>query len=222
MAFDTLGSLITRVEKRISEVAGTSVQIYSEDAFGALIQEGYDFCVKQVWWPHLMVWEKRDLDGVTGRPNTDITTIQTYGDIRAVFTDMSNRPLPELPRDFNPFLSLISNTTAQYIEADNTKSRLFHVWPVTATNTLYIHGRELQSTPFTESDVVNFDALALVNYASWKAVVDDGTNPGQAMAIEATFNKRMAQLIDEYNSKPIQLDPAVNPTMYGWQEFPYG
>lgn len=219
MAYKTLGELVVACEKRLSEVAGTSVQVYSEDTLAYLIQEGFDFASNQAWWPHLMVWEQRTLDGTNGRPNTDITSIQDYGSIRAIFRDGSNRPMAELPRDVNPFT--ITGTTAQYISADNTANRLFHVWPKTAVGSVAIHGMRGRSADFTADDLVEFDEVALLNYACWKYSGDEGTNPGQCEDFKATFNQRMKQLLDEYNSKPIQLDPATtNAQLYGWQEMP--
>lgn len=219
MAFKTLGELIVACEKRLSEVAGTAVQVYSEDTLAYLIQEGYDFCINQAWWDHLMVWEQRTLDGINGRVTNDITTIQDYFDIRAVFRDGSDRPLPTLPRDLNPFR--LSGTTPLYYGADQTPRRLLSVWPKTATGVIFIHGRQTRATDFSADDVVMFDDVAMLNYACWKMSSDDGANPGQVEDFKATFNQRMKQLLDDYNSKPIQLDPAVaSPTLYGWQEMP--
>jgi hypothetical protein len=220
MAFKTLGELVVSCEKRLSEVAGTAVQVYSEDTLAYLIQEAFDFATKQLWWDHLMVWEQRVLDGVNGRVTADITSVQDYENIRAVFREGSDRPLPTLPRDLNPFT--LNGTTPQYISADvSVANRHFNVWPKTATGNVYIHGKTTRAADFTADDVVSFDEVAIINYVCWKASSDDGANPGQIEDFKITFSQRMKQLIDDYNSKPIQLDPATGSTsLYGWQEMP--
>lgn len=221
MVFLTLSNLIAKVEARISEVSGPSVQTYSEDTIAGLLQEAYDYVIREAWWDHLMSWQTIALDGTTGKSTSDITCCSDFIDIRAVFTPVSSRPLPTLPRDFNPYM-ILGNNIAQYLEADLTPNRLFHVWPLTAQGNLYLHGRKSRAADFGPADTLSFDPIALTNYAAWKMTIDDATNPGQVSAFEEAFNKRIKQLKDAYNAKPIQLDPAVNPTMYGWQEFPYG
>ena len=233
MAFLSLSDLIVRVESRLSEVPGMAVQTYSEDTYAVLLQEAFDFLASQAWWPHLMNWYPCTLDGSTGQINeflngatwtkTFNNKVFRYEDIRAVFTDMSNKPLPELPRDFNPYLST-GNNMATYIEASNTAGKLFRVWPMTATNMLYVHARTTrdQAVDFQSTDIVPFDTVALVNYAAWKSSVDDATNQGQSNLFEQTMSNRIKQLLDAYNSKPVMLDPSINPTFYGWQEYPNG
>lgn len=206
--FLSIDDLIIKTEKRLSEVPGTSTQLYAEDIIAEHLIEGFEFCAEKRWWSHLMQWYPVTLDGVAGIPNADFNpTIDKFKNIRAVFASDRNRPLPILSSTINPFL--ITGSRALYVEPfSGPPNRLFRVWPLTSTNTLYVHARLIPSSADykDQTTILKFEPDILANYAAWMVATDEGTNPGQIN----TFEQRFLQLLSEENSKanemPIILD----------------
>jgi hypothetical protein len=221
----TIGTdLLAKVETELSQVSGYGTQTYGDDRILQLIWNTFQVCAKKVWWPHLMQWNQYALDGVTGKPTTAQKAV-VFGDIRAVFppqaSSMRGRPLSRLPNDLNPFA--LVGAVARYIEGldgvTNEDAKVFRVWPLTATGSVAVHERVIPAT-FLPTDNVPFDDLALIYGACWQYFVDDGSNPRSEVKFQDLYNLRMKQLLDDYNNKPIELDPRISMTVDTWVELP--
>jgi hypothetical protein len=220
MQFKTLGNLVLGVERRLSQVPGTGVQLYAEDTIVQLIQNGFNALFTDTFWPHLCVWEQNVVDGSTGTLTSDFTYINSFYDIQSVYVGTTDAQLRILPSNFNPFK--LTGTSALYMEAiaeDVDENRLFKVYPITATSTLYVYGRAHPGNFTSSSTIVKMDAQALELYAAWKYLSDDGSNPGQIEDVKKEFTNRLQQLKVAMNSKPIDINPnATSVYNNGWTE----
>jgi len=206
----TLTQLITRVADRLSMVSGTGVQIYAEDRIAEMIQHKFDVLFADVFWPQFCTWATYTLDGTLGVITTDLTElIKEFDDIQVIFPEKSNRSLTKLSQlTNNPFL--LSGTTPIHFESlgptdTNKTTKVFNVWPKTATGDLNIRFRTKPDT-FVGSDTIDFDEQALILGATYDYLEDDGTNPNASQKFQSMFEARVRQLKDMFNSGPIALD----------------
>lgn len=209
----TLTELITRVEDRLSMVAGQGAQIYAEDRIKEMIQHKFDVLFLEHFWPQHCTWSQYILDETLGVVTTDLTDkIRKIEDIQAIFHNNNSTPIPKLnPLSVNPFG--LSGTRPLHYEGlsnafSNRTSRVFHIWPHSSTGTLTIRYRTKPDT-FVATDEVDFDDQALILGATFDYLEDDGTNPNATQKFQSMFESRVSQLTNELNSGPIALDPAV-------------
>lgn len=220
-AWKTLDQLITLVEQELSQVPGTAVQLYSEDTIAAKIQQGFDFVFEDTWLQNYMVWETVTLDGTTGRPSSNFSSIKRVEDIRAIFRSSSSiytdRPLPNVPEDINP--NNLTGTTVRYWEGYNEASpaKLIQCWPITATDTLNVRGRAHPGF-FADTDAIKVDYHLLVAYAAWAYITDDESAPDSAAKFLNQFETRLAQYKKRIARRPIILDPARATVPDQWYE----
>lgn len=209
-------ALISDTLLAIGQVNGIGAQIYSEDTIANALQRTFNLVFSELWWPDYMTWYTRTLDGTVGIPTADITTVDSFNDIRAVFQGTSNRPLDQTPRNINP--NLMTGTTPVYVEAyRDTDDKVFRVWPATSTGTVYIHARD-KPTDFTLNDSVLMDEDLLVAGAAYDQLEDDGANPGATEKFQSVFRDRLLQLKQMYSRMPIRLDPRAGSVPTEWYE----
>lgn len=211
----TLNDIIQETIKELSMVPGQNVQVYAEDRVALAIRSAFDLAFSEIWYDEYMSWFTRTLDGVAGIVTADMDNVNVFGDIRAIFVPNSDRPLPVLPRDINPFR--LTGTTPIFIEGRNAPERPFTVWPLTATGTVHVHARVRPAT-FDLTDVIAMDELFLRFAAAWMISEDDGNNPGATQKFQTLMDRRFTQLKNKYNNKPIILDPAVPQNTNEWFE----
>ena len=206
MAISTIGEIIQRTIKQLHQVQGTGVQIYAEDIIAEHVIATFNLVFDEVWWDGYMEWYERVLDGVDGVVTEVLEGVRRFEDVRAVFADGSDRPLPLLPRDFNPFG--LDGSMGLFIEAlpEDAPSKIIQFWPKTATSTVAIHARK-QPKDFYPETVLKVDADLLVYGAGWDYLEADGTVPAQASKMQVKFEARLKQIKKLYSSKPIALDP---------------
>lgn len=206
----TLAELIDRVINRLSMVSGTGVQIYAEDRIAEMIQHKFDVLFDEEYWPQFTTWSTFALDGTLGLITTDVTElIKKVDDIQVIFPEGSERALTKLSGlTRNP--NLLSGTQPLHYEALSSAnalrtSRVFNVWPKTATGNLNVRYRTKPDN-FVATDTVDFDDQALILGAAYDYLEDDGTNPNATQKFQAMFDSRVSQLKDNHNSAPISLD----------------
>jgi hypothetical protein len=209
----TLTQLITRTADRLSMVAGTGVQIYAEDRIAEMIQHKFDVLFEEVFWPQFMTWATWTLDGTLGIVTTDVTSLlKRYEDIRVIYPDASTTPLTKMSAlTTNPFT--LSGTTPIHYEAlgptdANKASRIFQIWPKSATGDVIVQYRTKPDT-FVSTDEIDFDDQALILGATFDYLEDDGTNPNATQKFQLLFEARVKQLKNSFNSAPISLDPVT-------------
>ena len=201
-----MNALVQLCIKRISQVDGVGVQLYAEDRLVDMIQHKFEELAIRDWWPWLMSWVTLTLDGVTGSHTTDLSsTVRDHRDIRAIFIDGRRNPMKKLPTTVNPYL--LSGTTPMYYELINSPTKLFKVWPITATGTLYAHVRTIAARYNISTTEVPFDPEALVLGTAYDYLVDDGTNPDASNKMRDMFDARVNELLKQNVGKNLTLNP---------------
>jgi len=209
----TLAQLIARTEDRLSMVAGTGVQVYAEDRIGEMIQHKFDVLFDEAFWPQFLTWATWALDATLGVVTTDLTDlVKRFDDIRVIFPENSNTSLTKIAAlTTNP--ETLAGTTPIHFEslgpaATNKATRVFNVWPKTATGNIVVQYRTRPDT-FTTTDEIDFDDQALILGATFDYLEDDGTNPNATQKFQLLFEARVKQLKNTLNNAPISLDPVT-------------
>lgn len=224
--FDTLENLIQRTIVTLAQVPGSGTQLYSEDRIAELLQQVYTINSDKFWIPEQMSWRSAPLDEAAGLPTLDWANINSYKDIRAIFFNSSQRPLPRLPSDMNPFT--VSGTSGRFQEPlakddepSTTSNRLFRIWPLTATGTVRIHARVRSTSLFRDpTNTIYFDDVAMINGAAFMYAADDGANPGSVAKFQTVYEGRINEIQDNLNRQPIVLDPRSPMGGDQWSEWP--
>ncbi len=211
----TLTQLTQRVTRRIGQVPGSSVQVYSETAIAEMIQHIFDVLFVRAWWEQFMHWQTLTLDGTTGVVTTDIEAqtnpVVRFADIRIIFPGTSDRELGRFTATRNP--TNITGTLPRFIEPFGT--RIFRVVPVTATGEVTIHYKS-KPTNFVSADEIDFDEQVLVLGATYDYLEDDGTNPGATEKFLNLFNSRVKALLAERHNIPIDSNPYRQSSVSQW------
>jgi hypothetical protein len=217
----TLAQLNTRVQARLSMASGTGVQTYAEDRISEMIQYRFDTLFEMRWWSQFFTFATYTLDGTLGVVTTDLTDlIKRYDDLAVIYVTDSNKPLTEVTMTKRNVLLLAGTTPIQFsglgpTDANKT-SRVFQIWPKASTGTIEVGFRTKPDT-FAPSDVVDFDDQALILGATFDYLEDDGANPNATAKFERMYRDRETQLLRNYDSGPISLDPsAALPQTFGF------
>ncbi len=202
----TFAKLIERTSIRLSQVAGASVQLYSEDRIAEMIQHKFDVLFDEAWWGQFVTFgESMTLDGSTGVVTIDLSAkIKRFEDIRVIYPDDSNTPLSALPEaTLNP--DTITGTTPAFFSQNTSSTKVFKIWPIASTGDIQVTYRT-KPDDFVPSDEVNFDEQALILGASYDYAEDDGTNPAATDKLQNMFESRVKQLRNLRNETPVALD----------------
>jgi hypothetical protein len=213
----TLAALITDVQKELYQSPGPGVQVYSQDRIMSLIQQAYEHCYKDHFWPQFRRREIRTLNGTTGLVTAPFTYIQDWEDIQHVFREHSDRPLPITPASFNALGYGPNGGNPRFIEATGD-ANLFRVYPADAEGQVEVVGRTSLITPFVLTDTVPFDHLCLIHFAAWSYFTDDASNPAAALKHQGLFETRIDKLKDDSTQHAVQLNPQSGYIPDRWYE----
>ena len=221
----TLTELTTRVVDRLSMTAGTGVQIYAEDRIAEMIQHKFDVLFSEAFWPQFCTWYTWTLDGTLGIVTTDLTSIlKRYEDIQVIFPENSTTAITKMSAlTTNPFE--LSGIVPIHYEAlgptsSNKTSRVFQIWPKSATDDIIVRVRTKPDT-FVGTDEIDFDDQALILGSVFDYLEDDGTNSNATQKFQLLFEARVKQLKNEFNNGPISLDPVTAlPQTFSFVELP--
>ncbi len=215
----TFSELISRTTTRLSMVSGRGVQVYAEDKIAEMLQHKFDILFDEEFWPQFKSINQYTLDGTLGVVTADLTSVlKRFIDIQSVLLGNTTTQLPILPTSVNPFA--LSGTTPLYIDAINTASKRFNVWPKSATGTITVRLRT-KPDPFGGDDEVDFDDQLLILGAAYDYLEDDASNPGATQKFEAMFDSRRKQWHRMLNSLPVTLDPITQlPQSFEFTELP--
>lgn len=218
----TFDDIINRTITRLSQLTGASVQTYSIDRIGEMVQHKFDVLFDETWWHQFMYWEPITLSNTTGEPaapTADLTALSNplkrFDDIKAIYPPNSNKPLPYLPENVNP--DNITGSAARFVEPVGTTGKIFRILPVTVTDVVNMHYRSKPDN-FVTGDTVNFDDQALILGATYDYLEDDGTNPGATEKMKDMFESRVRQLKKLRAQLPSALDPRLTETLDEWRE----
>lgn len=218
--FKTLSDLMTEVKQRISLVPGLAVQVYGEDKIASYLRERFESFAREpaFWWPWLMDWRTGALDGITGVPAADamFEDVDSWDDVRGMFLNNDQRPLPQLPQEVNPF-TFSFGSGQRYAEFHNSVTKRVRVWPLATTGTLYAHVRVVPSVTDLD-DTMPFDWIALVNGACYKMSEDDGGNPAQSRKFLGLAEDALKRVKLAASQQPYILDPRVGTIPNDWAE----
>lgn len=201
MADKTLSTLITNVQRSLYQVAGISVQVYSQDNIGAMLQRAFDFIFDDYTWKRFSTFEQYTLDEVTGRVTVPVnTTFKSYDDILRIYPVDSDMPLAKMSIERNP-ANYQGSRAIQYC-ADPVN--IFRVVPITAVGDIVVQG-QMRPNEFALNDPVPFDNVALEMFACWQYAVDDAANGAMADKFQGLFETRLKQLKSNQDIEPISL-----------------
>jgi hypothetical protein len=217
-AFKTLEELTQDTVKLLSQVPGTSVQTYAEERINQFIQLVFDTVFDKLWWDEYMQWFQTSLDGTSGLPSSDISTIRRFMDIKSVFNAGSDLPIPRLPSEnMNPFN--ITGTQVRFIGQSNTvEGKVLKCYPITSTNAIVIHARLQPEDSFGDEDEIKIDPWLLVLGATYMYLEDDGTNPGATEKYQNLYEDRFETLRMANNDDRVILDKYSEEVPTTWNE----
>ena len=211
--------------QKLGQVTGTGTQIYSEDAIADLIRDAFYQESRRLWLGRQMAWFQRTLDGSTGVITTNIgladgattgTGVLRFEDIKAVWLGTQSTPLPVLSGEINPYVTTYASV---FIEPTNDPLKLFRIWPLATTGTVYIRARQLPIALLGD-DTVLLESDVLMYRACWEYCADDGANPGAEAKFKARYQDAVKLLSVEQTAKPIQIDPRFGALPTGYTEYP--
>lgn len=206
MADKTLSQLITNVQRSLYQVAGISVQVYSQDNIAAMIQRAFDFVFDDYDWKRFYTFEQYTLDEVTGRATIPINTVfKEFDDISKVFPFDSDLPLSKLSSERNP-AKYVGTSPIQYC-ADPIN--VIRVVPITAVGDIIVTG-QMRPNAFILTDIVPFNSDAIEMFACWQYSADDGANPTMTDKFQGLFETKLKQLKDNQDIEPISLSMGRN------------
>ncbi len=217
-AFKTLDEVTQDAVQLLSQVPGTSVQTYAEDRIAQFIQLVFDTVFDKLWWDEYMEWFQTSLDGTTGTPTSDISTIQRFMDIKSVYNEGSDLPLPRLPSEnINPFN--ITGSKVRFIDQSNTTTgKILKCYPITSTNNIVIRARLQPTTAFGGDEVIKIDPWLLTLGATYFYLEDDGTNPGATEKYQNLYEDRFETLRSANNDDRVILDKYSEEVPTTWNE----
>lgn len=211
----TLAQIVQLAITKLDEVAGTSVQTYSEPRLENSIQSVFDQIFDMEFWPQYSAWYTWALDGATGTVTTDISSIVLRrDDIAAVYREGASRPLPIVPKHTNPYVAYGGGTTPLALELFNG-AKLFRCWPLTSTGNVNVYAR---TVPSLASGAINFDSDCLALGAAYEYIEADASNPGLADMFRGRFEERLKTLRQNVHQFNIPYNAAAQTTNTEWFE----
>lgn len=201
MADKLLSTLITNVQRSLYQVAGISVQVYSQDNIAAMIQRAFDFVFDDYTWKRFSTFEQYTLDEVTGRVTVPVNSVfKQYDDIIRIYPADSDMPLAKMSLERNPAMYQGSRAIQYCADPIN----IFRVVPITAVGDIVVQG-QVRPNDFILTDVVPFDSVAIEMFACWQYAVDDSANSAMADKFQGMFETRLKQLKSNQDAEPVSL-----------------
>ena len=210
----TLNQIVQDAIALLSQANGTGTQRYSQPRLELIVNNLFDQLYARQWWPDLMDFFDLPLDGMNGLPVGDMSAIKRYADIKTVFYDGGDVPLPQLPSTMNP--NNVADGMGLYVSPQSAVAdKVFRVWSKTATGRVQFWAR-LHPGRYTANQIVKFDGTALALGAAWAYAEDDGTNPGATQKFQNMFDNRINVLENELKDKPLITRPGYNTIPQQW------
>lgn len=198
--FDTI---VQRTIKLIRQVAGSSVQTYSQPLIEDMVNQAFDFVNAKRFWDQYTRWSLTNaLNGTTGIIVNSLKEaadeIITWADIEAVLPDEgSDKKLPHLPKHVNP--ARLTGTRAMYIEGlpashPDFATHVIQFWPKASTGNFSIRHRYRPKPIFIDDDEIHFDELMMVYAATYLYLKDDGAVPDMVDEYKTLFDIRFRDI----------------------------
>lgn len=203
----TVTNLITKVQHEIGEVAGDSVQIYSEDRILDKLKQCFNLVYTKYGWPHYTEWMELSLDGTTGKITTNaFQNVKGPEDLLFITRAGENKQLGLLPSDVNPFV--LSGTNIAYmsylpVTDSDYGNKIIQFWPKTATQDVVVKAR-IYPTTFNSNTELWLDEDMLVYGTSWMILADEGLNPDSVDKNKELFDMRYGDIIASFANMAIE------------------
>lgn len=168
--------LVGQVQDEVSQRPGPVTLLYGDAVIRRALVRAFNDVFERHFWKDHCKWVQDTLDGTTGTVVGDLSYINRYQDILAIFHESSPFPLQELPTSMNPS-RIGPSSSAMYRTAYNVHysvdppvqpfptadSKKFAVVPVAATGAVGFWCR-IHPGDFAAQDtyIVPFDSDALV------------------------------------------------------------
>lgn len=188
------------------ELAGSGVQMFSEDRVFDFAVRAFDMLFKKYPWHQYRKWYQLTLDGALGIITTDaLEKVKDFEDFFYVSRDGDEECLPLWPKDRNPYGRSIggSSTTVQFwtsLHVDNANyiKRKLQFYPVTSTGLINVGAMEYPLSTIAESwdweDVWYIDRQLLVYATAFVGLVADDLNSNAASVISKLMNDRFSDI----------------------------
>lgn len=223
----TLAEAVDETIRRLSEVPGTSTQVYSEERVVRLLNSAFKFIRSDCDWPELMQWYTRTLDGTTGKMTARIPNTVGPKDIKGILPVNSDIKLAALPTTINPN-NLVGNGQPRWVQLlgavddpfVNGEKFLFRLWPFNSTgdfNILVKHNKVWKSSHDLETELW-LDDEAMILHVCMREVSSDGANQAEQADFAEQFKDRMKQIRRDNLNLPSDLNPGSMTTPYSWYD----
>jgi hypothetical protein len=220
----TVADIVAQAEQELSQVPGLATQTYADDRLLQYVENVFQFCFDDYWWPEYMCTITATLDGVMGVVTADLVGnlpnhwVSEFRDIQRVFPAANDMSLRRVASTRNPYL--ITGTAPMFMEADySTPNRPIKVFPITSVGDIVIRAKQRPVFPFTTSTVIYLDKLMLALGAAYYYAEDDATAIGQINKLKSMFFARMKQIQSRYADVVVPLTDSYENTDQ-WYEAP--
>src|SRR5262245_60804774 len=107
MPQSTLREAINQVVRNMSLVNGVNMTPYSEETVSSYLVAAHEHIVGEHAWSEMLLCRQRALNGTSGLVTTLITDTQDWKDIRRIYHDSMQTPMPLLSSYINPLTSTL-------------------------------------------------------------------------------------------------------------------
>ena len=217
-----VSDLTQKVIRRLGMQYGTAVQYYAEDLVQDMIESAFVRLFDDEWW-ELYSHTVSTTVAANGEVYQDFTTaIMREEDIKHIFYDNDNVPLPRFPTDGNlEVMRAKSGRPYFYNTLDVDPGKMFELIPHGEDDIdVYVSYRTLPTMPISPTDDLLLDSQALIMGACWDYAEDDGANPGAIDKFQRLYVDRVNQVKALRNTRRIPLRGVQRHSVGHWYEYP--
>lgn len=197
--------------------AGLDVQIHAEDRIVEMLRERYIDLSDDHWWKDYTYQKTYSLDGTTGQVTVDVSSdIRKFSDIRTIFYNQDDRPLPQLSIATNP-----TKVKRRCIDPVADVTKVFRVLPIDSDGPIHLWHRLTLTEQWwddkTYDEDIPMDATLLVLGVAADFLVDDGDNDLAAKNLMLTYDTRLEQFRNlQFNLPLFKTDQSQDTTDDWW------
>lgn len=209
MVDSTIGDAITDIARHMGMVNGQNMTPYSDDTCLMYLRRAHKLIKDESEWDEMILWRERTLDGSTGKITQLITDTTDWKDVKRVYHESMQTPLPRISSYVNPLTSTLQwGYRGLDPASDNTGEGkyLIQFYPATLTGRVLIQlDRSIDWTNRETILPIDYDWHVYLAAHMWAA--QDGTNPVQIANLKDLLQTRKDQIMDKENSRPVSTQP---------------
>lgn len=213
----TIGQIVEDAQGIIGEVAGSGVQVFSEDIMFKDVIRGFNLLFKKYDWDQYLEWFELTLDGTTGKVTEDsLENVLDFEDIRAVHRAGESSPLGVFSKRSNPY-SLSQGTSiaawrALPVSDAGYLTKKIQILPVTAVGDINVHAKiypEDLLTPDTET-LLHLDRDMLAYSTAFMALINSGLNPDSAELAHTLMETKFKDITKALSGRHAAMGTGIN------------